>query len=109
MKMLLTIHDQIAIPPGISCVSAVARRSGHQIEVACLSRRDLAGTARRFQPDVIAFGGIKWLTRPHLDGIYDVLDRTWKNYCIKQRDFPYSMPATEFVRNTLSYLRSRYY
>ena len=54
-------------------------------------------------------GGLKWLTRLPLDGLYDVLDRVWKGYCIKQREFPYSMSAAEYLRGAIDYLRSRYY
>jgi radical SAM superfamily enzyme YgiQ (UPF0313 family) len=54
-------------------------------------------------------GAIKWLTDLPLDGLYDILDRIWKGYCIKQREFPYSMSAAEYVRGALDYLRSRYY
>lgn len=54
-------------------------------------------------------GRIKRLTELPLDGVYDLLDRVWKGYCIKQREFPYSMPLREYVRSALDYLRTRYY
>jgi radical SAM superfamily enzyme YgiQ (UPF0313 family) len=54
-------------------------------------------------------GRLKWLTRLPLDGLYDLLDRVWKGFCIKQREFPYSMPLREYVRSAVDYLRTRYY
>lgn len=54
-------------------------------------------------------GRLKWLVGLPLDGLYDVLDRIWKGYCIKQREFPYSMPVSDYLRNALDYLRTRYY
>ncbi len=44
-----------------------------------------------------------------LDPVYDIMDKIWKGYCIKQREFPYSLTAGEFIRNVITYFRSRYY
>jgi radical SAM superfamily enzyme YgiQ (UPF0313 family) len=44
-----------------------------------------------------------------LDGLYDIMDKLWKGYCIKQREFPYKLTMREYVRNVITYFRSRYY
>lgn len=44
-----------------------------------------------------------------LDPVYDIMDKLWKGYCIKQREFPYSLTAGEFIRSVITYFRSRYY
>lgn len=44
-----------------------------------------------------------------LDPLYDIMDKIWKGYCIKQREFPYRLTISEFVRSVLTYFRSRYY
>ena len=44
-----------------------------------------------------------------LDPVYDIMDKLWKGYCIKQREFPYKLTATEYIRSVITYFRSRYY
>jgi anaerobic magnesium-protoporphyrin IX monomethyl ester cyclase len=43
------------------------------------------------------------------DGLYSFLDKLWKGYCIKQREFPYKLTLREYAESVLSYFRSRYY
>jgi anaerobic magnesium-protoporphyrin IX monomethyl ester cyclase len=44
-----------------------------------------------------------------LDRLYDILDKVWKGYCIKQREFPYRLTPWEYFRSVVTYFRSRYY
>lgn len=44
-----------------------------------------------------------------LDPLYDLMDKLWKGYCIKQREFPYKLTAGEYLRSVITYFRSRYY
>jgi radical SAM superfamily enzyme YgiQ (UPF0313 family) len=44
-----------------------------------------------------------------LNGFYDLLDKVWKGYCIKEREFPFKLTAAEYARDVISYFRSRYY
>ncbi|MCK5116600.1 MAG: radical SAM protein [Candidatus Aegiribacteria sp.] len=44
-----------------------------------------------------------------LDPVYDIMDKLWKGYCIKQREFPYKLKAAEYIRSVITYFRSRYY
>ncbi len=44
-----------------------------------------------------------------LDPVYDIMDKLWKGYCIKQREFPYKLSAAEYIRSVITYFRSRYY
>ncbi len=44
-----------------------------------------------------------------LDPVYDIMDKVWKGYCIKQREFPYKLSAMEYIRSVITYFRSRYY
>jgi len=44
-----------------------------------------------------------------LDRLYDLMDKLWKGYCIKQREFPYRLTAGEYLRSVVTYFRSRYY
>jgi anaerobic magnesium-protoporphyrin IX monomethyl ester cyclase len=44
-----------------------------------------------------------------LGGLYELLDKVWKGYCIKHREFPYSLTVREYVSSLLSFFRSRYY
>jgi len=43
------------------------------------------------------------------DPLYDIIDKLWKGYCIKQREFPYKLSVMEYVRSVITYFRSRYY
>ena len=52
---------------------------------------------------------LKTLIRLPLDCLYGFLDKLWKGYCIKQREFPYKLSFREYVSSMLTYFRSRYY
>lgn len=52
---------------------------------------------------------IPFLTKLPFDGLYSFLDKLWKGYCIKQREFPYKLSFAEYVSNVRSYFKSRYY
>jgi len=52
---------------------------------------------------------IDTLIRIPLDPLYDIMDKLWKGYCIKQREFPYKLTAGEYIRSVITYFRSRYY
>ena len=54
-------------------------------------------------------GRLKSLIRAPMDGLYDKLDKLWKGFCFKFREFPYRLTFGEFVRSVLTYFRSRYY
>ena len=43
------------------------------------------------------------------DGFYSFLDKLWKGYCIKQREFPYKLTFKEYAGSVFSYFKSRYY
>jgi anaerobic magnesium-protoporphyrin IX monomethyl ester cyclase len=49
------------------------------------------------------------LIRTRLDPLYDLADKIWKGYCIKQREFPYRLSLREYAANIMSFFRSRYY
>lgn len=49
------------------------------------------------------------LTRLPLTPLYDMADKLWKGYCIKQREFPYKLSFREYARNVIQYFKSRYY
>src|SRR6056297_2489800 len=72
MKILLVIHDLITIPLGISYISAVARREGHEVEVASLSEEDISRAVRKFEPDVVAFGATSGFHKTYLDAMASV-------------------------------------
>jgi len=61
----------------------------------------------------IEFPPIRWmlplLVRIPADGFYSLLDKLWKGYCIKQREFPYKLTFREYAGSIFSYFRSRYY
>lgn len=44
-----------------------------------------------------------------LDPVYDIMDKLWKGYCIKQREFPYKLTIGEYIRSVITYFRSSYY
>lgn len=44
-----------------------------------------------------------------IDRFYAFLDKLWKGYCIKQREFPYKLSLKEYAGSVFSYFRSRYY
>ncbi|MCK4506614.1 MAG: B12-binding domain-containing radical SAM protein [Candidatus Aegiribacteria sp.] len=52
---------------------------------------------------------LKTLIRLPLDCLYGFMDKLWKGYCIKQREFPYKLSFREYVSSMLTYFRSRYY
>ncbi len=52
---------------------------------------------------------LKTLIKLPLDCLYGFLDKLWKGYCIKQREFPYKLSFREYVSSMLTYFRSRYY
>lgn len=52
---------------------------------------------------------LKTLMRLPLDGLYGFMDKLWKGYCIKQREFPYKLTLREYVSGVLTYFSSRYY
>ncbi|MBN1434331.1 B12-binding domain-containing radical SAM protein [Candidatus Fermentibacterales bacterium] len=52
---------------------------------------------------------LRTLLRTPLDGLYDKLDKLWKGFCFKFREFPYRLGFGEFARIVLTYFRSRYY
>ncbi len=52
---------------------------------------------------------IPFLIKLPLDALYSFLDKVWKGYCIKQREFPYKISFGEYLSNVLLYFRSRYY
>ena len=52
---------------------------------------------------------LKILMRLPLDGLYGFMDKLWKGYCIKQREFPYKLSFREYVSSMLTYFSSRYY
>jgi radical SAM superfamily enzyme YgiQ (UPF0313 family) len=52
---------------------------------------------------------LKVLMRLPLDGLYGFMDKLWKGYCIKQREFPYKLSFREYVSSMLTYFSSRYY
>ena len=49
------------------------------------------------------------LLRLRLDPLYDLADKIWKGYCIKQREFPYRLSLREYAAGVASFFRSRYY
>jgi radical SAM superfamily enzyme YgiQ (UPF0313 family) len=53
--------------------------------------------------------GIGELIDLPLDRLYDLMDKVWKGYCIKQREFPYKLSLGEYLRSVVTYFRSRYY
>lgn len=55
---------------------------------------------RRLMPLLIRIPG---------DRLYSFLDKLWKGYCIKQREFPYKLSFREYAGSMFSYFRSRYY
>lgn len=61
----------------------------------------------------IEFRLVRWmlpvLIRLPLDPLYSFLDKLWKGYCIKQREFPYKLTLREYALGVLSFFRSRYY
>ncbi len=52
---------------------------------------------------------LKTLMRLPLDRLYGFLDKLWKGYCIKQREFPYKLSFREYVSSMFTYFSSRYY
>lgn len=44
-----------------------------------------------------------------LDPLYNLCDKLWKGYCIKQREFPYKLTVAEYIRSVITYFRSNYY
>ncbi len=44
-----------------------------------------------------------------LGRLYDLMDKVWKGYCIKHREFPYSLTAREYISSLYSFFRSKYY
>jgi hypothetical protein len=50
----------------------------------------------------------KLITLP-LGRLYELLDKVWKGYCIKHREFPYSLTFREYLSSLYSFFRSRYY
>lgn len=52
---------------------------------------------------------LKILIRLPFDFLYGFLDKLWKGYCIKQREFPYKLSFREYASSMLTYFRSRYY
>jgi len=61
----------------------------------------------------IEFPPVRWLLplliKLPFDPLYSILDKIWKGYCIKQREFPYRLSFREFAGSVFSYFRSRYY
>jgi hypothetical protein len=52
---------------------------------------------------------LRKLLKLPLGGLYELMDKVWKGYCIKHREFPYSLTVREYVSSLLSFFRSRYY
>jgi len=52
---------------------------------------------------------IPFLIKLPLGAFYGILDKVWKGYCIKQREFPYKLSFKEYISNIFLYFRSRYY
>ena len=44
-----------------------------------------------------------------LEKTYNLMDKLWKGYCIKQREFPYKLTPAEYLRDVITYFRSNYY
>lgn len=61
----------------------------------------------------IEFKPVKWilplLIKLPADRFYSFMDKLWKGYCIKQREFPYKLTFKEYAGSVFSYFRSRYY
>lgn len=61
----------------------------------------------------IDFKPVRWflplLIRIPADVFYSFMDKLWKGYCIKQREFPYKLTFKEYAGSVFSYFRSRYY
>jgi radical SAM superfamily enzyme YgiQ (UPF0313 family) len=52
---------------------------------------------------------VRTLINLPLDPVYDIMDKLWKGYCIKQREFPYKLTIGEYIRSIITYFRSSYY
>jgi len=61
----------------------------------------------------IEFIPLRWvlplMIKLPFDRLYSFMDKLWKGYCIKQREFPYKLTFREYADSVFSYFRSRYY
>jgi hypothetical protein len=44
-----------------------------------------------------------------LDGLWALIDKLWKGYCIKHRELPYRLSPREYLLSLKQYVASSYY
>jgi radical SAM superfamily enzyme YgiQ (UPF0313 family) len=68
---------------------------------------------RRLFPLAVEFPVIRRLLpillRVPLDGLWALLDKLWKGYCVKHRELPYRLSLREYVHSLRQYVASSYY